>query len=384
MIAIPQPVPDVVRTAAHVLLFGILAALGNRLLGGDGWSDQPRSLEPASRTWVDDTGKHRIVAAFGGAWDGSVRLRKADGSIVTVPLDRLSENDQQWVRRREDSAAGQQPLSTARHLDECIKKLTDLEGARQEALREVLKRHPEGDRIHAKMRALFRAPATPDRRREAIEIAEAARRFRTEVNDEFASSPKVANIDVEMKEMRREIAQLVTAKLTGKTAELVGAGRKPDGVKLGVLTPKKLFQPKSVVAADGLSRPCTIWIESEDGKEALETTLLLKKTDLSPLRPNIDRESCRLRILFVEQAAGISETWNCFSNVTPVQGRLPGPLVASLVFMGEPLQRSLNMSVGNGRCLVYRTRVSRGEDSSWAMIPLARIGKHDDGLQLQR
>ncbi len=31
---------------------------------------------------------------------GDVKLKKADGKIITIPLERLSEKDQEWIRKR--------------------------------------------------------------------------------------------------------------------------------------------------------------------------------------------------------------------------------------------------------------------------------------------
>jgi len=49
------------------------------------------------RKWTDNTGKHTIEAEYRGTWARQVKLKKPDGSIATVPLERLSEPDQKWV-----------------------------------------------------------------------------------------------------------------------------------------------------------------------------------------------------------------------------------------------------------------------------------------------
>jgi len=51
------------------------------------------------RTWTDATGQYRVRAAFVELKDDRVWLRKADGSTVGVPLDRLSAADQGRVAR---------------------------------------------------------------------------------------------------------------------------------------------------------------------------------------------------------------------------------------------------------------------------------------------
>lgn len=50
------------------------------------------------RTWKDATGKFSIEAEFAGIIAGDVRLKKADGSAVSVSLDRLSEADREWIK----------------------------------------------------------------------------------------------------------------------------------------------------------------------------------------------------------------------------------------------------------------------------------------------
>jgi len=58
--------------------------------------------DPAGvRTWTDNTGGHKVEAEFVDFKDGNVRLRRADtGEIKSVPLDKLSEADQQFVKSR--------------------------------------------------------------------------------------------------------------------------------------------------------------------------------------------------------------------------------------------------------------------------------------------
>jgi len=59
----------------------------------------PFEPEKGFRTWQDDTSKFKIEAEFVELEDGAVRLRRRDGRIVTVPLDRLCQEDRRFVRR---------------------------------------------------------------------------------------------------------------------------------------------------------------------------------------------------------------------------------------------------------------------------------------------
>ena len=55
---------------------------------------------PALRLFVDSTGKFKINAVFVELKDDEVLLRKESGGDVTLPLERLSEKDQQYIRKQ--------------------------------------------------------------------------------------------------------------------------------------------------------------------------------------------------------------------------------------------------------------------------------------------
>ncbi len=57
------------------------------------------STEIAMRTWSDATGTYKIEATYLGVTDGKVQLRRQDGREISVPLDRLSPADQQYVQQ---------------------------------------------------------------------------------------------------------------------------------------------------------------------------------------------------------------------------------------------------------------------------------------------
>ncbi len=61
------------------------ALIGVLLLGGI------HASELRAETWTDRTGKFKIEADYVGVQGTSVVLRKADGSTVNVPIDRLSD-----------------------------------------------------------------------------------------------------------------------------------------------------------------------------------------------------------------------------------------------------------------------------------------------------
>jgi hypothetical protein len=57
------------------------------------------------RNWTDASGQHKTRAVLEAVEDGTVRLRKADGSIVELPIEKLSEADQRWIERNAKSLA---------------------------------------------------------------------------------------------------------------------------------------------------------------------------------------------------------------------------------------------------------------------------------------
>ncbi|NQT40436.1 MAG: peptidoglycan DD-metalloendopeptidase family protein [Planctomycetes bacterium] len=61
---------------------------------------RPSLPPPVLRTWTDGSGEHRLRAVFVDTAEGKVRLKKSDGTIITVPLDKLSPADRVYARRR--------------------------------------------------------------------------------------------------------------------------------------------------------------------------------------------------------------------------------------------------------------------------------------------
>jgi hypothetical protein len=59
----------------------------------------------ASRSWKSSGGHFRTEAELVGFKDGKVELKKTDGKVIEVPLDRLSDVDQQYVKEHYPEAA---------------------------------------------------------------------------------------------------------------------------------------------------------------------------------------------------------------------------------------------------------------------------------------
>ena len=60
----------------------------------------PAETANALRVWTDNTGKYKINARLVTIGESSVRLLKDTGKYTTVSLDRLSEDDLEFVRRQ--------------------------------------------------------------------------------------------------------------------------------------------------------------------------------------------------------------------------------------------------------------------------------------------
>jgi tetratricopeptide (TPR) repeat protein len=65
------------------------------------------AMDASARVWTDATGKMQIEAEYVGLQDGQVMLRVAEtGKLATVPLDKLSDTDRQYVQSLPADAGG--------------------------------------------------------------------------------------------------------------------------------------------------------------------------------------------------------------------------------------------------------------------------------------
>jgi hypothetical protein len=55
------------------------------------------------RTWSDVSGRFQIEAVFVSVVDGKVNLRRADGRVLAVPLEKLSAADQAYVKQQQQA-----------------------------------------------------------------------------------------------------------------------------------------------------------------------------------------------------------------------------------------------------------------------------------------
>ncbi len=67
---------------------------------------EPKSLDETRgelRTWTDSKGQYTMNGRFVGQLNDMVTLRYEDGTVVDVPMERLSEQDQQWIHNASES-----------------------------------------------------------------------------------------------------------------------------------------------------------------------------------------------------------------------------------------------------------------------------------------
>lgn len=64
----------------------------------------------STRTWTDATGEHKIEAAYLVLTDGKVKMQRTDGKEIAVPLDKLSQDDQQYVQKLQSAKKTRSPF----------------------------------------------------------------------------------------------------------------------------------------------------------------------------------------------------------------------------------------------------------------------------------
>jgi hypothetical protein len=89
--------------ALHIVATLLLAMAGSAVCDA--------TLFAASRRWSDRSGKFNIDAELVEVKDNAVLLRKSDGKTISVPIDRLSKADQEFVQESQKKSAVTSPAS---------------------------------------------------------------------------------------------------------------------------------------------------------------------------------------------------------------------------------------------------------------------------------
>lgn len=64
------------------------------------------SCQAQAREWTDDTGQYSVEAEFVELVGQVVKLKRSDGEVISVPLEKLSRSDQEYARQLAGSSAG--------------------------------------------------------------------------------------------------------------------------------------------------------------------------------------------------------------------------------------------------------------------------------------
>jgi len=67
----------------------------------------------SARTWTDTTGKYSIDGEFIKLADGTVSIRQDDGKLIRIPLEKLSDSDQEFVRQQTHPMTDETPFAVA-------------------------------------------------------------------------------------------------------------------------------------------------------------------------------------------------------------------------------------------------------------------------------
>ena len=62
------------------------------------------------RKWTDQSGSYSVQAEFVELADGNAVLKREDGRVIRVPLDKLSPQDQEYVQKKGAASSKEQAL----------------------------------------------------------------------------------------------------------------------------------------------------------------------------------------------------------------------------------------------------------------------------------
>src|SRR5262245_53616241 len=75
-----------------------IGAVGVLRFVQSGRGEEPAGAVESFRVWTDSTGKFRTTAKLIEAADEKVKLQREDGSVVDVPVSRLSDGDRAYLK----------------------------------------------------------------------------------------------------------------------------------------------------------------------------------------------------------------------------------------------------------------------------------------------
>jgi hypothetical protein len=86
-----------------------ISAISKRLESDPKYSPSDDPAKPRQRAWSDLTGTFEVEATIVAVKDYKVTIKKADGKEITIPMERLSDDDQEYVKGYLKGTAGAKP-----------------------------------------------------------------------------------------------------------------------------------------------------------------------------------------------------------------------------------------------------------------------------------
>jgi thiol-disulfide isomerase/thioredoxin len=127
------------------------------------------------RTWKSADGNFTVQAELLAVQDGSIRLRKDDGTELTVPLAKLSTADRQFAKENAPSAAAQSPAGEAKAESKQTAKPSALKPAATSAAADAIRDIAE--KFYADLRTKERESAAGLLTAEAQKLAQDSKSF---------------------------------------------------------------------------------------------------------------------------------------------------------------------------------------------------------------
>lgn len=118
------------------------------------------------RTWTDESGKFSVDAELMSAAGDKVRLRREDGRIVSIAIDRLSQADQDFIAQQLEREASIDPKAVAQQVADLTHEFfNDLRTTERAAARQMLTAAAQklaDEDAKQDQSALFQLPAPDD------------------------------------------------------------------------------------------------------------------------------------------------------------------------------------------------------------------------------
>lgn len=126
------PSPDLSAGTAFILRLTLHSSL-------DSYNSPPTEPSPSRlRTWKDRTGQFKVDAEYLGMNGSKIRLHKSNGVTVEVPLEKMSNEDRDYLRRVGEAGGDDIPLGVTLEINgRASGREREREAAREREAREL-------------------------------------------------------------------------------------------------------------------------------------------------------------------------------------------------------------------------------------------------------